>query len=191
MLFRSEWKLDPRPPYRRENQSGGTFAQSAQEEQIILLRELTKACGLTGQTNIAMSPELYVLGGQVCAVNPQSQSPEQPYVLPAHLVRGFSGAVDPGGDSVDIPRDLLLPPLTSAAAPVPGNRRAWSPTKTTVGRLDYSHFSRDPLFGRYVIDWADQTNPFAGSRLHSGRTRGHPKPVPHSRRETRVWAGYR
>jgi len=31
--------------------------------------------------------------------------------------------------------------------------------------LDYSISSRDSLFGRYVIDWADQTNPFAGSNI--------------------------
>ncbi len=61
------------PPYRR-NQFGGTFGGPIRKNKLFFFVNYEGLRSSLGQTNIAYVPEPYVLGGQVCAVNPQSQS---------------------------------------------------------------------------------------------------------------------
>ncbi len=153
------------PPYRR-NQFGGTFGGPIRKNKLFFFVNYEGLRSSLGQTNIAYVPEPYVLGGQVCAVNPQSQSPGATTCPSSDLVRVVSAVPSIQAAILSLyPRPTPAAPDLGGYAPFPEAASLITHQNYSLGRLDYSISSRDSLFGRYVIDRAGQTNPFAGSNI--------------------------
>src|SRR5258708_4299599 len=153
------------PPYRR-NQFGGTFGGPIRKDKLFFFVNYEGLQSSLGQTNIAYVPKPYVLGGQVCAVNPQSQSPGATTCPSNDLVRVVSAVPSIQAAILSIyPRPAPAAPDLGGYAPFPESASLVTHQNYSLGRLDYFISSRDSLFGRYVNDRADQTNPFAGSNI--------------------------
>src|SRR6267154_628018 len=153
------------PPYRR-NQFGGTFGGPIKKNKLFFFVNYEGLRSSLGQTNIAYVPEPYVLGGQVCAVNPQSRSAGATTCPSSDLVSVVSAVPSIQAAILSLyPRPAPAAPDLGGYAPFPEAASLITHQNYSLGRLDYSVSSRDSLFGRYVIDWADQANPFAGSSI--------------------------
>jgi len=154
------------PPAYRRNQFGGTLGGPLRKDRTFAFVNYEGLRSSLGQTGIAYVPEPYVLQGQVCNVNPQVASP--------------GATTCPSGDLVQVVPDvpaiqaaiLALYPQPAASAldlgsyaPYPVAASLVTEQNYFLGRLDEQISSSDSVFGRYLIDNVNQTNPFAGSLI--------------------------
>ena len=151
------------PPYRR-NQFGGSLGGPIKRNKVFFFGNYEGLRSSLGQTNIAYVPEPYVLKGQLCGVNPQSVSPGMATCPAADLVQAVSTVPSVQAAILSLyPRPAPAAPDLGGYAPLPELASLLTTQNYSLGRVDYSVSSRDSLFGRYVTEWTNQTNPFAGS----------------------------
>ena len=178
------------PPYRR-NQFGGSLGGPIRKNKLFFFGNYERLRSSLGQTNIAYVPEPYVLKGQLCSVNPQSISPGRTTCPAGDLVQAVPTVPPVQAAILSVyPKPAPAAPDLGGYAPFPEGASVRTTQDYSLGRVDYSVSSRDSLFGRYVTEWTNQTNPFAGSldsslagpRNHSQRVR-HLGGAPHLRSE--------
>src|SRR4029077_7275272 len=63
------------------------------------------------------------------------------------------------------PKPATSAPDLGSYAPFPETSSLGTAERYFLGRMDYLISSRDSVFGRYAVDWVNQTNPFAGSLI--------------------------
>ena len=160
-----EGKPSPPPPYRR-NQFGGSLGGPIKKDKLFFFANYEGLFSSLGQTGIAYVPEPYVLKGQVCNVNPQTMSPGATTCPSGQLTQ--AAPYVPSAQAAILalyPKPLSSAPDLGSYAPFPETSSLVTSERYFLGRMDYSISSRDSLFGRYVLDRVNQTNPFAGSLI--------------------------
>jgi hypothetical protein len=160
-----EGKASPAPPYRR-NQFGGSVGGPVKKDKLFFFGNYEGFRSSLGQTEIAYVPEPYVSKGQICGIDPQTAAPGATTCPSGSLVQVVP-AVPPVQAAILAlyPRPVSSAPDLGSYAPYPESASLVTDERYFLGRMDYSISSSDSLFGRYAIDWANQTNPFAGSPL--------------------------
>ena len=180
--FASNGTIDPTPvqkPEFRQNQFGGSLGGPIEKDKLFFFGNYEGLRASLGQTNNALVPEPYVADGylpssQVTAPFTPCGTPSAP--APAtggpYTFVGFGcGAGSQMAAAASRLQDVLsLYPAPNPGAPDQGGFANYTDSGSVVqsenyflGRVDYNMSSADSIFGRYVSDRSQLTNPFGGS----------------------------
>ena len=180
--FSSNGTVDPTPiqkPEFRQNQFGGSLGGPIVKDKLFFFGNYEGLRASLGQTNNTFVPEPYVANGYL----PTSQvtTPFAPCGAPAapppatggpYTFVGFGcGAGSQTAAAASTIQGVLgLYPAPNPGAPDLGGYAPYTDSGSVVqsenyflGRVDYNISSTDSIFGRYVSDRSQLTNPFGGS----------------------------
>jgi Carboxypeptidase regulatory-like domain len=180
--FSSNGTVDPTPvqkPEFRQNQFGGSVGGPIVKDKLFFFGNYEGLRASLGQTNNTFVPEPYVANGYL----PTSQvtTPFTPCGSPAapppatggpYTFVGFGcGAGSQTAAAASTIQGVLgLYPAPNPGAPDLGGYAPYTDSGSVVqsenyflGRVDYNISSTDSIFGRYVSDRSQLTNPFGGS----------------------------
>jgi len=180
--FSNNGTIDPTPvqkPEFRQNQFGASVGGPVKKDKLFFFFNYEGLRAALGQTNNTFVPEPYVANGylptsQVTTPFTPCGSPTAPPPATGgpYTYVGFgcsAGSQMPAAAST-IQGVLGLYPTPNPSAPDLGGYAPYTDSGSVqqsenyfLGRIDYNISSSDALFGRYVSDRSNLTNPFGGS----------------------------
>jgi Carboxypeptidase regulatory-like domain/TonB dependent receptor len=180
--FANNGTIDPTPvqkPEFRQNQFGGSLGGPIKKDKLFFFGNYEGLRASLGQTNNALVPEPYVANGylptsQVTAPFTPCGTPSAPPPAtggPYTFVGFGCGAGTQMAAAASRLQDVLgLYPAPNPGSPDQGGFANYTDSGSVVqsenyflGRVDYNISSTDSIFGRYVSDRSQLTNPFGGS----------------------------